>query len=156
MCHNDACPVELRIVPMADNSDFMALYDELGVGADCSMEQLTRTWRRRVRQLHPDRGAAGEHAAASLQLLNARFREVRRFHRQHGRMPGSRVNGGNSRATHAMVPPRRQPETGRHHRTSLWLITPLALLLLWFSARADSLPAGVVPSNTPANGWLQP
>lgn len=122
---------------MADNSDFNALYDELGLAADCSLEQLTHTWRRRVKQLHPDRVASDAQDAATLQLLNARFRQVRRFHRQHGRMPGSRVIGGSCHTRHALVSRPRQPEPVRNQRSSLWLVTPLALLLLWSWARAD-------------------
>lgn len=140
---------------MADNSDFMALYDELGMDADCSMEQLTLRWRRRVRQLHPDRAHSCDETGQTLQLLNARFRQARRFHRQHGRLPGSRLSGGTRRTAQAMVT-RRQSMPKRAQRATLWLITPLALLLLWSYVRAQPLPHATGIAAMHPCGFLQP
>src|SRR3546814_1701390 len=41
---------------MIDQTEFIVLYRELGVGPDCSVDGLRLAYRRRVADLHPDRG----------------------------------------------------------------------------------------------------
>lgn len=88
------------------NVDFNALYSELGVAPDCSLDELRRAYRRRLSSLHPDR--IGERSAApaqlSLQELKQLYERSLQFHRQHGRLPGSRTNAS-IRSASAMNPP---------------------------------------------------
>ena len=51
---------------MAADTDFNALYAELGVDADCDIAQFRLAYRRRVGSLHPDR-IGGDDGLARLQ-----------------------------------------------------------------------------------------
>ncbi|MBX3727247.1 MAG: J domain-containing protein [Xanthomonadales bacterium] len=73
---------------MADDTDFIGLYRELDIGADCDPEAFRLAYRRRVADLHPDR--TGDPAAAeALKSLNLRYAAALAFAREHGRLPGS-------------------------------------------------------------------
>src|SRR3546814_8512251 len=56
---------------MIDQTDFIVLYRELGVGPDCSVDGLRLAYRRRVADLHPDRG--GDSDEDELKSLNQRY-----------------------------------------------------------------------------------
>ncbi|MCL6714243.1 hypothetical protein M8R20_45475 [Pseudomonas sp. R2.Fl] len=73
---------------MSDDTDFVALYNELGLDAECSMLHFKHAYRRRVMQLHPDHQ---RHPAdvARLQRLNRMYAAALEFHRAHGRLPGA-------------------------------------------------------------------
>ena len=73
---------------MSDDTDFVALYNELGLDAECSMQLFKHAYRRRVMQLHPDHQ---RHPAdvARLQRLNRMYAAALEFHRAHGRLPGA-------------------------------------------------------------------
>ena len=73
---------------MAEDTDFAALYRELGIDATCSLADLRAAWRRRVAKLHPDQGGDAEDAAR-LQALNRRFDAALDFHARFGRLPGA-------------------------------------------------------------------
>ena len=70
------------------SNDFTALYSSLGVDPDCEVEMLKRLFRRRIAELHPDRGAR-----LSEEELMMLYLEALRFHRRHGRFPGARTSG---------------------------------------------------------------
>lgn len=72
---------------MAEDTDFVALYAELGVDAACTIEQLKQAYRRRVGQLHPDAVGHAE-GTGRLQRLNQLYSAAIAFHREHGRLPG--------------------------------------------------------------------
>lgn len=73
---------------MSDDTDFVALYNELGLDAECSMLHFKHAYRRRVMQLHPDHQ---RHPAdiSRLQRLNRMYAAALEFHRAHGRLPGA-------------------------------------------------------------------
>ena len=73
---------------MSDDTDFVALYNELGLDAECGMLHFKHAYRRRVMQLHPDHQ---RHPAdvARLQRLNRMYAAALEFHRLHGRLPGA-------------------------------------------------------------------
>ena len=73
---------------MAEDTDFAALYRELGVDATCSLADLRGAWRRRVAKLHPDQGGDAEDTGR-LQALNRRFDAAVDFHARFGRLPGA-------------------------------------------------------------------
>lgn len=73
---------------MADDTDFIGLYRELGIGADCDPEALRLAYRRRVAGLHPDR-SRDPAAAEALKSLNLRYAAALAFAREHGRLPGA-------------------------------------------------------------------
>src|SRR3546814_1619149 len=69
---------------MIDQTDFIVLYRELGVGPDCSVDGLRLAYRRRVADLHPDRG--GDSDEDELKSLNQRYAAALDFHRHYGRL----------------------------------------------------------------------
>jgi len=73
---------------MQADIDFAALYDELGLSADCPMASLKQAYRRRVREIHPDLpGASG--SVEQLQRLNRLYTAALDFQRRYGRLPGA-------------------------------------------------------------------
>jgi hypothetical protein len=73
---------------MADDTDFAALYRELGVDPNCTPADLRRAWRRRVAKLHPDLGGDAKDTGR-LQQLNRLYDSAVDFHARYGRMPGA-------------------------------------------------------------------
>ncbi|MDR0182534.1 J domain-containing protein [Lysobacter arvi] len=74
------------------SQDFALLYMQLGLHPDCSLEDLKRAYRIRVAELHPDRHLdrpASDDANSALTELTALYSGAIRFHRIHGRLPGS-------------------------------------------------------------------
>lgn len=73
---------------MSDDTDFIALYRELGLSAQCDLAEFKRAYRKRVTQLHPDhQGQDGD--MPRLQKLNRMYDAALDFHRAHGRLPGA-------------------------------------------------------------------
>jgi hypothetical protein len=73
---------------MRDDTDFIALYDELGLDSECSLACFRQAYRRRVAMLHPDH--PGDSSDISrLQRLNRMYAAAMEFHRLHGRLPGA-------------------------------------------------------------------
>ncbi len=77
---------------MSEDTDFAALYRELGIDATCSLAELRGAWRRRVAKLHPDQGGSAEDTGR-LQQLNQRYDAALNFHARYGRMPGAVTSG---------------------------------------------------------------
>ena len=78
------------------SQDFALLYMQLGLHPDCSLEDLKRAYRVRVAELHPDRHldrTASDEAHDALTELTALYSGAIRFHRLHGRLPGSTPRG---------------------------------------------------------------
>lgn len=68
--------------------DFAAMYRELGLDANCSVEALRIARRRRIARLHPDLGGA-EADTDRLQRLNRAYAAAIAFHARFGRLPGA-------------------------------------------------------------------
>lgn len=77
---------------MADDTDFLTLYDELGLAPGISdLDILKQAYRRRVAQLHPDRqGVDGD--PVRLQRLNRLYGAALAFEHRYGRLPAAAVN----------------------------------------------------------------
>ncbi|BDU16072.1 J domain-containing protein [Lysobacter auxotrophicus] len=78
------------------SQDFALLYMQLGLHPDCSLEDLKRAYRVRVAELHPDRHLdrpSSDEANSALTELTALYSGAIRFHRIHGRLPGSTPRG---------------------------------------------------------------
>ena len=73
---------------MAEDTDFVALYEELGLGAECSMADFKHAYRRRVAQLHPDH-PDNSSDISRLQRLNRLYAAAIEFQHAHGRLPGA-------------------------------------------------------------------
>ena len=144
---------------MSDETAFFALYEELGLNAGCSLEDLKYAYRRRASQLHPDR-IGTDSDVQRLQRLNALYDTALEFHQTHGHLPGIR------RLPRPVV--RIEPETiqsvpaesGRWRRWLLAGACLMALLLYWLglgmrNGSAPTLdPAG--PGDQVAPGLFRP
>jgi hypothetical protein len=121
---------------MAAPTDFLRLYQELGLAPGASLDDLRRAYRRRVSELHPDRvgmtyTATAPGAAERLQQLTALYSAATQFHRLHGRLPGT-VNAyravpdpGQSIAT----APNDEPAS--RASTTIWVSLVVVLILGW-------------------------
>jgi hypothetical protein len=130
------------------HTDFLTLFQELGLPANCTLDELKLAFRRRVSQLHPDR-ARGHVADAEsrLQRLTAMYNAALDFHRRYGRMPGVTAHGTRRPAGSALgphVPNAARTPSGEHEaapaaaksHTSLALLGGLAglALIAWLIA----------------------
>ncbi|HKE48121.1 MAG TPA: J domain-containing protein [Rhodanobacteraceae bacterium] len=139
-------------------TDFLRLYQELGLAPGASLDDLRRAYRRRVSELHPDRvgmsySATMPGAAERLQQITALYGAATQFHRQHGRLPGS-----------AAPPPRIVPNQGPPHETEprpargharlAWFLMLIGLLIwfVWAPPWADNAtdPDAVTDASTHA------
>jgi hypothetical protein len=152
---------------MAGSNDFLALYQELGLRADCTLEEFKLAHRKRVGALHPDR--AGGEAAAEHELprLNALYTRAMDFHRRHGRLPGAPQSAATA-TTGPRVPPRpaapsmptpdAAPAARRRNRLPVLLVLVAALVVAWLWANPVELePApGGMPAARPARTSVVP
>lgn len=74
---------------MSAQIDFLALYRELGIDPTCSPEAFKHAYRRRVSELHPDRGSEGHAGEEALKVLNLGYAAALEFFQAHGRFPGA-------------------------------------------------------------------
>lgn len=127
---------------MARETDFIALYDDLGVPPDCALGEFRQAYRRRMAMLHPDRQPdrmPDAHATERLQRLTALYGAAMAFERQHGRLPGAaqpRPQPG------APATPSRPMAPRRARRVPLWLGVAAAAALAWALWPAATPPDG--------------
>ena len=102
---------------MAGNTDFLMLYEELGLAPGVSdLDALKQAYRRRVAQLHPDRNSmVDEDDYARLQRLNSLYGAALAFEQRYGRLPAAAVGSRRpeSAAAEEPVAPRG---AGAHER----------------------------------------
>ena len=120
---------------MAGPTDFLRLYQELGLAPGASIDELRRAYRRRVSELHPDRlgqtyTATVPGAGERLQQITALYGAATQFHRQHGRLPGSAApphrQAMGTESAHAPAPPSSTPR-----RSPVVWVLGGAVLLVW-------------------------
>ena len=152
---------------MSDKTDFVALYEELGLDAECSMDDFKRAYRRRVSQLHPDHTGRGSDMPR-LQRLNHMYETALEFHQAYGRLPGAAsprpqtAAGARAAAIDARETDASESEAPMagfmHRRRYLVLLALFALLLYWMGVQRSSSPtldpAG--PGDEVAPGLLAP
>jgi hypothetical protein len=125
---------------MADDTDFVALYDELGLDAECGMADFKGAYRRRVAKLHPDH--LGDPSTISrLQRLNRLYAAALEFQRIHGRLPGAahRATTPASRAKATEQAPAQAPTSfltppvagNPINRRYILLLVLLAVVAFW-------------------------
>ena len=133
---------------MAGPVDFLRLYQELNLPAGANLEEFKRAYRRRVSELHPDRLARGDAAAArraaeKLQELTVLYGAAIEFHARHDRLPGGIAP---RRTFETPAPPSRPapPEPASSSARRAWLGIPLLLLcgwIFWAAQYPDEDPA---------------
>lgn len=136
---------------MAAPGDFERLYGELGIVPGAGLEELTRAYRRRVSQLHPDRLGGNEVATERLQAIIALYNAAVAFHRQHGRLPGSAAPKTATAATESTTPSSPTRQRGRtpfpRWLAAIMVLAALALVFTsCFSPVSEDDNAGDPPS----------
>lgn len=146
---------------MSEDTDFVSMYEELGLDAECDMDAFKQAYRRRVAALHPDmQGDASD--LPRLQRLNRMYEATLDFHRLHGRLPGASAP---PRPAHATAPPHRSdawmpdseaPAPPRGRRRYLLAGALLAALLYWLGAHRTSIPTldPTGPGDSAAAAWM--
>jgi len=138
---------------LANETDFLELYRELGVSPGCCLLDFKRAYRRHVARLHPDRRGDGQpRVGDQLQQLTAQYSAAMEFQRRHGRLPGAqaeevRINTPEPalRSTLPPLGPTREQKHGTSKVTILFALSVLAALF-WCT---DPLPFLPEVSHTP-------
>ena len=144
---------------MADHLDFAALYDELGIDADCAPAQFRQAYRRRVGQLHPDHAGHVEELPR-LQRLNGLYTAANEFQRLHGRLPGARHSDVRNASEHAAAPPGVTASSGtsplsgspRSVRYLLPSAVAVLALALWWTPLEQPRQANAAATRAPPVG----
>ncbi len=135
---------------MTADTDFAALYRELGIDPGDGMDAFRRAYRRRVAELHPDRRSDGD--GIDLQRLNAMYAAAIRFQRQYGRLPGTPApaiaveSAAHVRSVQVDPDVRPAPARNRRVRTGYLLAAAVVLLAILLSSQQsdiDTAPTGV-------------
>jgi len=130
---------------MANDTDFLTLYDELGLAPGVSdIDAFKQAYRRRVAQLHPDR-LGRDSDPERLQRLNRLYGAALAFEQRYGRLPAAAVtsrrpepfpraeatvsprgNGGHERRVQGRI--RQQPEPRRNRARYYFALAVLLAL----------------------------
>jgi hypothetical protein len=149
---------------MAEDTDFVALYDELGLGAECSLAEFKQAYRRRVAQLHPDH-PENSSDISRLQRLNRLYAAAIEFQRTHGRLPGAMRSSPvamRGKAAFAANDAPAQDAPAVAGSASYWryvlLVALLGLVLYGLSIQepATAIPDAVQPTETPGQDLRRP
>lgn len=147
---------------MAVETDFLALYRQLGLSPGCKLADFKQAYRRHVSILHPDRNDAAEpEDHERFGHLVAQYSAAMDFHRRHGRLPGAPVGArqapdapSSEPAAPSPLPPRRERVT-HTPRPMLLAIAAVAMIALiaWVVGPIDPTPGadGATPEPVAAD-----
>ena len=143
---------------MAGNTDFLVFYQELGLRADCSLQDFKLAYRKRVSEIHPDRDPEAA-TTQGLQRLNGLYANAMEFHRRHGRLPGAMPAAAPPRAPVGIPAPAvyvpAEPSKARQW-TFAALILLLAAMALWSWAGAGREEASRAATTAPVGATVAP
>lgn len=102
---------------MAGDTDFLVLYEELGLTPGTSdLDVFKQAYRRRVAQLHPDRLAVGDTDTDRLQRLNRLYGAALAFEQRYGRLPAAAAGTRRVDAAQLEEAPASKRASGGHER----------------------------------------
>jgi curved DNA-binding protein CbpA len=102
---------------MAGDTDFLVLYEELGLSPGVSdLDALKHAYRRRVAQLHPDRRSADPTDTDRLQRLNRLYGAALAFEQRYGRLPAATAGTRRIDSARAEETPSSTRASGGHER----------------------------------------
>ncbi|MET0224920.1 MAG: J domain-containing protein [Dokdonella sp.] len=129
-----------------DPTDFLLLYQELGLRPGSGIDDFKLAYRRRIADLHPDRQRGAQQGNAELardrlQRLTLLYGAAIAFHRRHGRLPGASVAPRTAEPSPAAAVAATPASGGRKR----WLLLAMAVALLgaigwqWFDSDDGSV-----------------
>ena len=136
---------------MAGNTDFLVFYQELGLRADCSLQDFKLAYRKRVSEIHPDRDPDNAATAHGLQRLNGLYANAMEFYRRHGRLPGAMPAAVLPRAPSEMPGAASLLFRPNRPRRRQWIFAALILLMVamafwaWADAGREEASRAAVP-----------
>lgn len=102
---------------MAGDTDFLVLYEELGLTPGTSdLDVFKQAYRRRVAQLHPDRQAVGHADTDRLQRLTRLYGAALAFEQRYGRLPAAPTGTRRIDAAQVEDVPAQTRASGGHER----------------------------------------
>ena len=102
---------------MAGDTDFLVLYEELGLSPGISdLDAFKQAYRRRVAQLHPDRQAVGHADTDRLQRLTRLYGAALAFEQRYGRLPAAAAGTRRLDAAQVEEVPAPARASGGHER----------------------------------------
>jgi hypothetical protein len=102
---------------MAGDTDFLVLYEELGLLPGISdLDAFKQAYRRRVAQLHPDRQAVGHADTDRLQRLTRLYGAALAFEQRYGRLPAAAAGTRRLDAAQVEEAPAQVRASGGHER----------------------------------------
>jgi hypothetical protein len=102
---------------MAGDTDFLVLYEELGLSPGISdLDAFKQAYRRRVAQLHPDRQAVGHADTDRLQRLTRLYGAALAFEQRYGRLPAAAAGTRRMDAAQLEEAPAPARASGGHER----------------------------------------
>lgn len=102
---------------MAGDTDFLVLYEELGLAPGISdLDAFKQAYRRRVAQLHPDRQVVGRADTDRLQRLTRLYGAALAFEQRYGRLPAAAAGTRRVDAAQMEETPASMRASGGHER----------------------------------------
>lgn len=143
---------------MTGDTDFLELYQALGLEPGCDLATFQLAYRRRISLLHPDRqDFDAEQNVTSVQLneLTTAYRAAMQFYRTHGRLPGEPASTRHCPPNHVRIRPSLSPmpsqQPRKRRRPGLWVLVlfVVAIIAVFWTHPESPSPPPMDPQTIP-------